>query len=57
MGTVGWEGAAFYYERRPPNDAPTIEAIQLYALENPSHGFDKLYPALRTRGPGFGKSA
>jgi putative transposase len=47
--------SAFYYERRPRNDAPVIEAVQLYAQENPRHGFDKLYPALRTRGPGFGK--
>ena len=23
--------------------------------ENPRHGFDKLYPAVRSRGPGFGK--
>jgi putative transposase len=47
--------SAFYYDRRPRTDAPVIEAIQLYAEENPRHGFDKLYPVLRTRGPGFGK--
>lgn len=47
--------SAFYYARRPRNDGPMIEAIQLYAQENPRHGFDKLYPALRSRGPGFGK--
>jgi len=32
-----------------------IAAIQAYSHENPTHGFDKLYPALRTRGAGFGK--
>jgi putative transposase len=35
--------SAFYYARRPRNDGPMIEAIQLYAQENPRHGFDKLY--------------
>ena len=47
--------SAYYYERRSRNDTPMIEAIQAYAQENPRHGFDKLYPALRTRGSGFGK--
>ena len=32
-----------------------IEAIQSYAHDNPRHGFDKLYPALRAQGVGFGK--
>ncbi len=30
-----------------------ITAIELYVLDNPRHGFDKLYPALRPQG--FGK--
>ena len=47
--------SAYYYERRPRDDAPMIEAIQAYAQDNPRHGFDKLYPVLRTRGAGFGK--
>jgi putative transposase len=47
--------SAFYYARRPRNDGPMVEAIQLYAQENPRHGFDKLYPALRSPGSGFGK--
>lgn len=47
--------SAFYYERRPRNDAPVIEAVQRYAQENPRHGFDKLYPVLRSQEHGFGK--
>jgi putative transposase len=47
--------SAFYYERRPRDDSSVIQAIQFYAQENPRHGFDKLYPALRSQGPGFGK--
>lgn len=47
--------SAYYYERRPKNDEPMIDAIQDYVKGNPKHGFDKLYPALRMRGTGFGK--
>ena len=43
-----------YY--RPPgarDDSAVIEAIEGYIAENPRHGFDKVYPALRIQG--FGK--
>jgi putative transposase len=46
-------GSAFYAPRRPRNDGPIVTAIQRYVQENPRHGFDKLYPALRREG--FGK--
>jgi putative transposase len=45
--------SAFYAPRRPRNDRPIVAAIQRYVEENPTQGFDKLYPALR--GEGFGK--
>jgi len=45
--------SAFYAPRRPRDDSPAITAIQSYVQENPRHGFDKLYPALRPQG--FGK--
>ena len=35
------------------DDAALIGAIETYVSENPRHGFDKLYPALRPQG--FGK--
>jgi putative transposase len=45
--------SAFYAPRRPPDDSPIVAAIQRYVGENPTQGFDKLYPALRAEG--FGK--
>jgi len=45
--------SAFYAPRRPRDDGPVIAAIQGYVQDNPRHGFDKLYPTLRTQG--FGK--
>jgi putative transposase len=45
--------SAFYAPRRPRDDGAVIAAIQAYVQENPRHGFDKLYPALRPQG--FGK--
>jgi hypothetical protein len=38
---------------RPRDDDPVIAAIEGCVQENPRHGFDKLYPVLRTQG--FGK--
>jgi putative transposase len=51
--TAGLARSAFYAPRRPRQDGPIIHAIQGYVQENPRHGFDKLYPALR--GPQMGK--
>jgi putative transposase len=45
--------SAFYAPRRPRDDSPIVAAIQRYVGENPTQGFDKLYPALRAEG--FGK--
>jgi putative transposase len=45
--------SAFYAPRRPRDDGPIVTAIQRYVHDNPRHGFDKLYPALRPEG--FGK--
>jgi putative transposase len=45
--------SAFYAPRCPRDDGPVIAAIEGYVHENPRHGFDKLYPVLRTQG--FGK--
>ena len=45
--------SAFYRPRRPRDDSPIIAAIQGYLQDNPTQGFDKLYPALRAEG--FGK--
>jgi putative transposase len=39
---------AYYVPRRPRDDAPVIGAIQGYVAENPRHGFDKLYRAVRS---------
>jgi putative transposase len=44
--------SAFYAPRRPRDDGPIVAAIQRYVEENPTHGFDKLYPALRAEGRG-----
>jgi putative transposase len=51
--TVRLARSAFYAPRRPRDDAPIVTAIQRYVQDNPRHGFDKLYPALRPEG--FGK--
>jgi putative transposase len=45
--------SAFYAPRRPRDDRPIVAAIQRYVEDNPTQGFDKLYPALRAEG--FGK--
>ena len=45
--------SAFYAPACVRDDGPMIAAIELYVRENPRHGFDKLYPALRPQG--FGK--
>ena len=45
--------SAFYAPPCARNDDLVIAAIELYVRENPRHGFDKLYPALRPQG--FGK--
>jgi len=45
--------SAFYAPRQPRDDTPIVAAIQGYVQDNPRHGFDKLYPALRPEG--FGK--
>lgn len=45
--------SAFYAPRRPRDDSLAVAAIQRYVQDNPRHGFDKLYPALRAEG--FGK--
>ena len=50
-GTPGAFGV--YATRRPRDDGPVIAAIEGYVQETPRHGFDRLYPVLRTRG--FGK--
>jgi putative transposase len=44
--------SAFYAPRRPRDDGPIVAAIQRYVEENPTQGFDKLYPALRAEGRG-----
>jgi putative transposase len=42
-----------YYAPVPVrDDAHVIEKIEAYVRENPRHGFDKLYPTLRSRGCG-----
>ncbi|MCW5622875.1 MAG: IS3 family transposase [Burkholderiales bacterium] len=45
--------SAYYARPRPREDSPVIAAIEGYVHDNPRHGFDKLYPAVR--GPGLGK--
>jgi len=45
--------STFYTPPRERDDVELITAIELYVRENPRHGFDKLYPALRRQG--FGK--
>lgn len=45
--------SAYYAPPRPRDDGPVIVAIQRYVRDNPRHGFDKLYPAVRPQG--FGK--
>jgi len=45
--------SAFYTPCRARDDGALISAIEAYVSENPRHGFDKLYPALRPQG--FGK--
>ena len=45
--------SAFYAPRQPRDDGPVIGAIAGYVHDNPRHGLDKLYPALRRQG--FGK--
>ncbi len=45
--------SAHYATPRPRDDGPVIAAIEGYVHDNPRHGFDKLYPAVR--GQGFGK--
>ena len=45
--------SAFYAPRRPRDDGPIVAAIRGFVEVNPTQGFDKLYPALRTEG--FGK--
>jgi putative transposase len=45
--------STFYAPRRPRDDGPVIATIERYVHDNPRHGFDKLYPAVR--GQGFGK--
>lgn len=40
--------SAYYIPPRPRDDGPVISAIQGYVAENPRHGFDKLYPAVRS---------
>jgi putative transposase len=42
--------SAFYVPPRPRDDGPVIAAIKGYGHDNPRHGFDKLYPALRAPG-------
>lgn len=45
--------SAYYTPTRPSRDAEVIVAIERYIAVNPTHGFDKLYPAVRPQG--FGK--
>jgi putative transposase len=45
--------STFYTPRRPRDDGPVVATIERYVHDNPRHGFDKLYPAVR--GQGFGK--
>jgi putative transposase len=45
--------STFYAPRRPRDDGPVIATIESYVHDNPRHGFDKLYPAVRSQG--FGK--
>jgi putative transposase len=45
--------SAYYAPPAPRDDRDAIETIQRYIAENPRHGFDKLYPAVRR--PGLGK--
>jgi putative transposase len=54
--TVRLARSAFYAPRRPRDDAPIVTAIQRYVQDNPRHGFDKLYPALRPEGFVNGKA-
>jgi putative transposase len=44
--------SAYYAPARPRQDEPVIQAIQGYLADNPMHGFDKLYPAVRADGLG-----
>ena len=45
--------SAYYAPPRPKDDSATITVIQDYVRDNPGHGFDKLYPAVRR--PQMGK--
>ena len=45
--------SAYYAPARPRQDGAVIAAIEGYIEVNPTHGFDKLYPAIRSQG--FGK--
>ena len=40
--------SAFYAPARLRNDGQAIAVIESYVRENPVHGFDKLYPAVRS---------
>jgi putative transposase len=44
--------SAYYAPARPRQDGPVITAIEGYLADNPMHGFDKLYPAVRHQGIG-----
>jgi putative transposase len=40
--------SAYYAPARPRQDGAVIAAIEAYIAVNPVHGFDKLYPAVRS---------
>jgi putative transposase len=40
--------SAYYAPARPRQDGAAIAAIEAYIAVNPVHGFDKLYPAVRS---------
>jgi putative transposase len=41
--------SAYYAPARPRQDGPVVAAIEGYIAVNPVHGFDKLYPAVRSQ--------
>ncbi len=45
--------SAYYLPARPRQDGAVIAAIESYIGVNPTHGFDKLYPAVRAQGFGI----
>lgn len=45
--TVRLARSAFYVPRRRRDDTAAVTAIEDYLAENPRHGFDKVYPAVR----------